>query len=125
MRTTTASINSFALLCAVAVSGCSFHARDADSYRKETRALLETKNTEIKNCYDTELVKNPKVSGTVVVKFTVAKETGKIADAKLSRKSDAPESLGQCVVNAIQGLALDPPDARDGDATFSWEFAVK
>jgi hypothetical protein len=113
------------VLCAIGLGGCSFHARDADSYRKETRALLETKNTEIKNCYDTELVKDPKLSGTVVVKFTVAKETGKISNAKLSKKGDAPESLGQCVVKAIEGLALDPPDARDGDATFSWEFAVK
>jgi hypothetical protein len=122
MKTT---ISSIGLACAFAASGCSFHARDADSYRKETRALLETKNAEIKNCYDTELVKDPKLSGTVVVKFTVAKETGKISNPKLSKKGDAPESLGQCVVKAIDGLALDPPDARDGDATFSWEFAAK
>jgi hypothetical protein len=111
------------LLCAV--SGCSYNARDADSYRKETRALLETKSADIKSCYDAELVKDPKIAGTVVVKFTVEKETGKIANAALSKKSDAPESLGQCVVKAIDGLALNPPDARDGDATFSWEFAVK
>jgi hypothetical protein len=123
MKTTIAC--TLGLLCAVAASGCSFHARDADSYRKETRALLETKNAEIKNCYDTELVKNPKLGGTVVVKFTVAKDTGKISNAALSKKGDAPESLGQCVVKAIEGLALDPPDARDGDATFSWEFAAK
>ena len=113
------------VLLGAAVSGCSFHARDADSYRKETRALLETKNAEIKNCYDTELVKNPKLSGTVVVKFTVEKETGKICGRQAQQEGDAPEGLGQCVIKAIAGLALDPPDEREGDATFSWEFAVK
>ena len=33
--------------------------------RKDTRALLETKDAEIKSCYDAELKKNPKVGGTV------------------------------------------------------------
>jgi OOP family OmpA-OmpF porin len=28
-------------------------------------------------------------------------------------------------VQAIDGLALQPPDARDGDATFRWEFQIK
>ena len=61
----------------------------------------------------------------MVVKFTVKKEKGKIVNAKIDPSSDAPEGLGQCVVKAIDGLALEPPDARDGDATFRWEFQVK
>jgi hypothetical protein len=111
------------LLCAA--TGCSFHARDAASYRKDTRALLSTKDADIKSCYDAELKKNPTVSGSVVVKFKVEKETGKITGAKLDQATNAPESLGQCVVNAIDGLSLQPPDARDGDATFLWQFQVK
>jgi hypothetical protein len=104
-------------------SGCSFHARDADSYRKATRALLETRSGDIKSCYDAELQKDPKVGGKVVVQFTVKKETGAISDAKVvEKKSDAPASLSECVVKAIDGLALDPPDERDGDAQFQWEF---
>jgi outer membrane lipopolysaccharide assembly protein LptE/RlpB len=115
-------------LCAITAlaAGCSFHARDADSYRKVTRELLETRNPDIKSCYDAELKKDEKVSGVVVVKFTVEKETGKIRHARVDEaKTKAPQSLGQCVVSAIEGLTLDPPDARDGDATFRWEFQVK
>lgn len=37
----------------------------------------------------------------------------------------APSALGACVVNAINGLTLDPPDARTGDATFDYAFSVK
>jgi DNA polymerase/3'-5' exonuclease PolX len=122
MRTlilTSALFGLFALLA----TGCSFHARDADSYRKATRALLETRSGDIKGCYDAELKKDPKVGGKVVVKFTVAKETGTISGAKVvESKTTAPATLSECVVKAIDGLALDPPDERDGDAQFQWEF---
>ena len=104
-------------------SGCEFHARSADDYRKDTRALLEGRNGDIKGCYDAELKKDPKVGGKVVVKFTVKKETGEIEGVKVvEKKSDAPASLSQCVVNALTGLKLDPPDERDGNAQFQWEF---
>jgi len=107
-------------------TGCSFHARDAADYQKVTRELVESKGADIKSCYDSALKLDPKVAGTVVVKFTVQHETGKIANAKVDETaSSAPANLGQCIVNALEGLALEPPDARDGDATFQWEFQVK
>lgn len=112
------------LLCAAA--GCSFHARDADSYRKATRDLLETRNPDIKGCYDAELKQDPKASGTVVVNFLVEKKTGKVLAARVDEAaSSAPPGLRQCVVNALDGLALEPPDERDGEATFQWEFQLK
>jgi hypothetical protein len=113
------------LTCAFA-GACSFHARDSESYRKATRELLETRNPDIKSCYDVELQRDPKAQGTVVVKFVVQKETGKIVSPKVDEvASSAPTTLGQCVVRAIDGLALQPPDKRDGDATFRWEFQLK
>jgi len=115
------------LLCAATLgAGCSFHARDAESYRRETRALLETRNPDIKACYDAALKGGDKPAGLVVVKFTVAKETGKLTGASVvAEQSTAPAGLGECVVKAIDGLTLDPPDARDGDATFQWAFEIK
>jgi hypothetical protein len=122
---TIASIGTAALLGSLA-AGCSFHARDAESYRKATRELLETRSADIKSCYDVELQRDPKAAGTVIVKFTVQKESGKIVDPKVDEvSSSAPVTLGQCVVRAIDGLALDPPDGRNGDATFRWEFQLK
>jgi hypothetical protein len=117
--------NATALLLGLALSGCSFNARDAVTYRKDTRALLATKDADIKSCYDAELKDHPNVTGSVVVKFKIAKDTGKITDAKVDKASDAPKSLGKCVIKAIDGLALEPPDARDGDATFLWSFQIK
>jgi hypothetical protein len=89
-----------ALLCSALACGCSFNARDADTYRKVTRQLLETKNADIKGCYDIELAKDANVAGTVVVKFTVQRKSGKITSPTLDAASTAPAGLGQCVVNA-------------------------
>jgi hypothetical protein len=106
--------------------GCSYHARDADSYRKATRELLETRSGDIKGCYDGQLKDAPDTAGTVVVRFTVQAETGAIINASFDEvASSAPAALGQCVVAALEGLVLDPPDARDGDATFQWEFSAE
>jgi hypothetical protein len=105
-------------------AGCSFYARDADAYRKVTREVLETKSQDLKGCYDAQLRSDPKVAGSVVVKFTVQKETGKIINPTLDAASTAPDSLRQCVLHAIDGLAIDPPDKRDGAATFRWDFEL-
>jgi hypothetical protein len=104
------------------MTGCSFYARDAEDYKKVTRELVETKNPSIKECYDVALQTNEKVTGGVVINFTVEKKTGKIMNPVIDPKSDAPADLSQCVVSAIDGLILDPPDAREGQATFTWYF---
>lgn len=120
MRKTIATL----ILASVALtSGCSFIARGEDQYRTDTRALLETKNSDIRACYDNELAGNPALSGDVVVQFTVEKKTGTITNVAAAEGSTAPESLQACVVSALEGLALTPEDRRDGQATFTYTFS--
>jgi hypothetical protein len=110
---------------AVALSGCSFHARSAEDYRDATHALLETRNPQIKQCYDDALAAQPDLQGTVGIKFTVESETGNIINAAVDPGStNAPEALSQCVLASVQGLTLAPPDKRDGLATFVYQFQV-
>ena len=105
--------------------GCQFIARGPDKYRDDTRALLESNSSSLKSCYDGVIKDNKGAVGTVTVKFTVAKESGAIQDVRVDEaNSTAPAPVQDCVTNALQGLALDPPDARDGKATFSYEFEV-
>ncbi|MGH1348509.1 MAG: AgmX/PglI C-terminal domain-containing protein [Nannocystales bacterium] len=119
MRKTISSM----ILASVALSmGCSFIARGEDQYRTDTRALLETRNADVRSCYDKELANNPALSGDVVVNFTVEKKTGAIMNATAAEGSTAPESLQTCVVTAVDGLALTPEDRRDGQATFTYTF---
>lgn len=111
------------ILASVALSmGCSFIARGEDQYRTDTRALLETRNADVRSCYDNELANNPALSGDVIVNFTVEKKTGTIMNATAAEGSTAPESLQTCVVTAVDGLALTPEDRRDGSATFTYTF---
>jgi hypothetical protein len=110
---------------AIGVVGCSFHARSPEDYRKVTRELLETRNADIQACYDAALKDNPKASGTVIVNFKVEAETGKVTAGAMDEvASSAPATLGECIVKALDGLVLDPPDARTGQATFQWSFEI-
>lgn len=102
--------------------GCTFIARGPDEYRQVTRELVSSKNKDLRDCYDVALKTNEGASGKIVVNFTVEKKTGTIMNPSLDSSSSAPAELGQCVVDAIDGLTLDPPDQRDGQATFTWAF---
>ncbi|HEY0190000.1 MAG TPA: AgmX/PglI C-terminal domain-containing protein [Kofleriaceae bacterium] len=111
----------FAVLAATAA--CGGTARGLEAYRNDTSTLLETRNAQLKSCYDDALKADAKVAGTVTVQFVVAKKTGVISDVTVDQaKSSAPPALSQCVVNAVNGLTLAPPDKHEGHATFTYEF---
>lgn len=112
---------SLILLAGSAALGCSH--RDPETYRADTKALLETRQASLKSCYDRALETNSELEGQVTVTFKVEKKTGRIFDTAIDpARTQAPESLGQCVVQAVDGLVLDPPDRREGQASYSWTF---
>jgi len=107
------------------VSGCGFAARSPDMYRDDTKAVLETKSNDIRACYDGVLASTPGASGKVTVKFDVETEHGKITAVTVDKaNTTAPDAVADCVTKSIAGLGLTPPDARLGQATFTWEFAA-
>lgn len=109
----------------VASAGCSFAARSPEMYRDDTKALLESKNAEIRACYDGILQTTPGVQGKVTVKFDVLTETGKISNVTVDpAQTTAPEPLHACVRKAIEGLAIQPADERKGEGTWSYEFTA-
>lgn len=105
--------------------GCKFIARGPDQYRDDTRAALEAKLPEVKACYDNLLKGDKNTAGAVKVKFTVKCETGVVESVSVDQNgSSAPQPLQDCVTNSLQSVVLDPADARDGHATFTYEFTV-
>ena len=121
MATTFIKLSLFALLAAA--TGCEFHARSPEDYRDVTQALLDTKAPDIKACYDGALKGQKDLQGRVTVQFIVEAETGQIKDVKVDPAgTTAPEVLSQCVMNSVSGLALTPPDKRDGIATWVYDF---
>ena len=107
------------------VAGCSFAARSPDMYRDDTQNLLATKNAQVKSCYDEALKTNKDLQGKVTIKLLVEHETGKVTNVAADPAgTTAPEQLTKCVVDSLQGLVLAPPDQRDGDASFVYDFTV-
>ena len=114
-----------AALACTALAACSFeyHARSPEDYRAATRALLESKQSDFTNCYAGVINATPDAKGTVAVSFVLEEKTGKIITPKSLPESTAPEALQQCVVNGLNGLALQPPDQRKGVATMTFDFS--
>ncbi len=97
--------------------------RDAQMFSDDTTAVMVTRNPQIKACYDEVLTTDAAAAGNVVVAFTVEKKTGSIINPQIvPERTTAPEGLGQCVLNSINGLALDPPDQNEGAGVFTWTF---
>lgn len=119
------SILLVSLLASTSLGACSFHARGPEDYKKDTRALLETRDSQIRECYEKLLKEDKKAEGKVVLKFVVKSESGAITNVKASTKDGASEELSACVTEAVAGLKLDPPDQRDGNAEFVYEFKQK
>ncbi|MCH9685064.1 MAG: AgmX/PglI C-terminal domain-containing protein [Deltaproteobacteria bacterium] len=114
-----------ALLTLVAFgAGCSFVARDTETYKQDNRKLLETKTSDIKACYDAALTQTPTLSGDVVASYMIEKKTGKLTNVKvITDKSSAPEGLQNCVLASLEGLVMPKADRRDGEVqSFTWSF---
>jgi len=117
----------FAILGLVAIAtstaACSFAVRDANMYAADTGAVLVTRSPQIKACYDAALKEDSTMTGDVVVAFGVEKKTGAFLNPQIvPERTTAPDALGQCVLNALSGLALDPPDQNEGSAVYTWKF---
>ena len=113
----------FAVSLLASAAACAGTARGLEAYRTDTNNLLETRSAQLKSCYEDALKTDGKLAGTVTVQFIVEKQTGAIANAAVEQdKTTGPPILGQCVVKAVDGLVLAPPDRNEGRATFVYEF---
>jgi hypothetical protein len=104
-------------------AACAGTARGPEAYRDDTSKLLETRTAQLQRCYSDALETDARLSGTVSVQFVVEPKTGAITQPSVDQsKSTAPPVLGDCVVKAVDGLTLAPPDRHEGRATFVYEF---
>ena len=107
----------------LAVGACAGTKRSPEAYRNDTRKTLDTRTGKIAACYDQALAKDAALGATVTIDFTVEKKTGKYTSAKVDPTSaGAPEPVVLCILEAMQGLALDPPDGNEGKATFVFDL---
>jgi hypothetical protein len=109
-------------LSLIALSACAY--RSPEMYRDDTGKVLETKNAEIKSCYDGFLKGNQGAGGKVTVNFEIETEAGKIQNVTIDKaNTTAPPELAACVKKSIEGLAVTPPDRKEGRGTWVYEFS--
>jgi hypothetical protein len=118
------------LLAPLAAIGCNGAIRVGDAYRDDTAKLIAAQaNPRIHDCFDGMVKTTPgpqSLAGKTTVHFIVAKDTGLVSNVSVVPDgTTAQPPVAQCVVSALNGLKLDPPDGVDGDATFTWEFVVQ
>lgn len=112
----------------VTLVGCAV--RSPDMYRDETQAILETKNNDIRACYDGVLKGTPTAAGKVTVKFNVAAKgdegAGTVTNVQVDKaNTTAPDAVSDCVAKTIAGVGtINPPDNKTGEATFVYEFSA-
>jgi hypothetical protein len=125
MKTIQIAMAGCSLASLVVLSGCSVAARSPDMYRDDTKAVLETKNNDIRACYDGVLSGTPGVGGKVTVTFDVETEQGKLTNIAVDKaNTTAPAPVADCVTKTISGLGISPPDARLGKGSFVYEFTA-
>jgi len=105
------------------LGACGGTARNMQTYRADTQNLLASRSSQVEQCYQQALTTDASAGGTVTVQFVVAKKTGMISKATIDpAHTTAPAALGDCVLQAVEGLVLNPPDRNEGRATFTYEF---
>lgn len=113
----------FTAAALASLAACAGTSRGVAAYRTDTSALVESRSAQVKACYDDALKADASLAGTVTVQFVVEKQTGAIRQATVAAdQRPAPPALGQCVVKALDGLVLAPPDRNEGRATFVYDF---
>jgi hypothetical protein len=113
-----------AALAACLVTACAGTKRNTAVYRADTQRVLETRNAAIKRCYDKVLAADASATGTVTVRFVVEQKTGAFTKVTVDPStSNAKAPLVMCVLEAVNGLKLDPPDVSSAQATFSYQLA--
>ena len=120
MKTTLLISASLAML-----AGCSVAVRSPEMYRDDTKAALEKKSSDIQACYDGVLKSSPGVGGKVTVKFDVETEHGAITNVSVDKaNTTAPDSVADCVTKNISGVTIAPPDKKQGEGTWVYEFSA-
>jgi hypothetical protein len=109
------------VLCA-----CSFVARGPTQYREDVDTLIDQRTPQITQCYADHIGGDPPMVGNLVLDLTVSRHTGEVGQVVVvESETTVSDEMAECVQLALVGLRLEPPDWRDGQATYRWVFQTQ
>jgi TonB family protein len=92
---------------------------DAALVQRQIKQRLKS----ITRCYESELRRNPTLSGKVTVTFTI-QERGNVTDARASQNTTGSPAVADCVTRTISRFRFNPgPDG--GSVTFRYPFVFQ
>ncbi|MBW2378042.1 MAG: hypothetical protein DRH30_00195 [Deltaproteobacteria bacterium] len=92
---------------------------DAALVQRQIKQRLKS----ITRCYESELRKNPSLSGKVTVTFTI-QERGNVTDARATENTTGSPAVADCVTRTISRFRFNPgPDG--GSVTFRYPFVFQ
>ncbi len=92
---------------------------DAALVQRQIKQRLKS----ITRCYESELRKNPSLSGKVTVSFTI-QERGNVTDAKASENTTGSPAVADCVTRTISRFRFNP-GPEGGSVTFRYPFVFQ
>ena len=82
-------------------------------------AVLKRNMSQIRYCYQRELTNNPKLTGKIVVKFTIAAD-GTVSRAGIKSSSMGSKNVENCITGRFKRLKF--PQPRGGIVIVSYPF---
>ena len=76
--------------------------------KDQIREVMRAHQGEIRYCYERELVKNPSLAGTVVVKLVIG-ASGTVASATVASSTLASPPVEDCIARAVTSFTFPPP----------------
>ncbi|NBW83298.1 hypothetical protein EBR21_16230, partial [bacterium] len=90
----------------------------------EVESFVRSRSPEVKGCYDTALNRNPRLSGSIVWKWTIA-ETGKLYKAKVEKTSIKDSGFIACLEKKVKGWTFPKPTNGAITISFPFRFVVR
>lgn len=81
--------------------------------------VVKSRMTLLKECYERELKRDPRLKGKIVVRFTV-NESGTVEDLSIEENTLGSEGVAQCMIQRMSRFRFPP--AEGGGSTVSYPF---
>ncbi len=88
--------------------------------KDQIRTVVREHTAEIRSCYNKALLKDPKLAGKVVVKFTIAAD-GSVSES-VSAQTDVNDALTACIVDSTKTWKFPPPGEQ---VTVTYPFVLR
>ncbi len=86
---------------------------------KAVAEVVRRRISAVKNCYERELRRNPKLEGNITVQFTIS-QMGRVSDVNTIQNTMNSDSVASCIVDRIRGWRFPSPEG--GSVTVSYPF---